>query len=298
MVGLMTAIASAPPAPPLRAWAYGLIAVVMFSGSLPATRAAVHDLAPLFVTMGRAAIAGLIGGALLVILRQPRPRRSDLPSLAITAAGVVFGFPLFTGLALAHITAAHASVYIGLLPLSTAIFAVWRGGERPRPAFWVFAAFGSACVAGFALHASATASWAGDGAMIVAITACGLGYAEGARLSRSLGGWQVVCWALVISLPVTLTYMLAGWPDWAMIGGPAKIGFAYVSLFAMLIGFFFWYRGLAEGGIAAIGQLQLLQPFLGLAIAAALLGEHVGWDMAIASAGVIASVAASRRWGR
>ncbi len=293
----MTSIASASPAPQLRAWINGFIGMAMFSGSLPATRAAVHDLDPVFVTMGRAAIAGLLGAVLLLVLRQRRPRLGDLHSLAITAVGVVVGFPLLTGLALRHITAAHALVYIGLLPLATALFGVWRGGERPRLAFWLFAAFGSACVAAFALRASAAASWAGDGAMVAAILLCGLGYAEGARLSRTLGGWQVVCWALVLSLPLTLAFMVWGWPDWTQVGEPARLGFAYVSLFSMLIGFFFWYRGLAEGGIAAIGQLQLLQPFLGLALAAGLLGEHVGWDMALASAGVIASVAGSRRLG-
>jgi drug/metabolite transporter (DMT)-like permease len=282
----------------LDAWINGFIGVAIFSASLPATRLAVIDLDPIFLTTARATIAGICAALLLLMIRQPIPRRADLPSLVIVALGVVLGFPMLTALALRHITSAHGIVYLGLLPLSTAIFGVLRAGERPKPAFWLFAVLGSLCVAGFALYRGTGASLVGDGLMLLAILVCGLGYAEGARLARTMGGWPVICWALVISLPIMAAFALTRLPDWSRVGNPALAGLAYVSLFSMLIGFFFWYRGLAKGGIAAIGQLQLFQPFLGLALAAGLLGEPVGWDMGLASLAVIGCVAGSRRFGR
>ncbi len=280
-------------------WISGFVGVAIFSGSLPATRVAVMQFDPLFLTVARAAIAGMLALALLLFFRQKRPSGTDLASLVVVALGVVVGFPLLTAMALQQITSAHSIVFIGLLPLATAIFAVIRGGERPRPAFWMFSVVGSALVVGFALAQDAGASLAGDGLMLAAVAVCGLGYAEGGRLSRTLGGWQVICWALVISLPVMVAGALYYMPEsFADIGVPALAGLGYVSLFSMLIGFVFWYRGLARGGIAAVGQLQLLQPFLGFGLAATLLGEPVSPLMFAATAGVIFCVAAARRFVR
>ena len=279
-------------------WINGFIGVVIFSGSLPATRVAVLQFDAIFLTVTRAAIAGLLGLALLLLFREKRPSWRDLAALTVVALGVVVGFPLLTALALRHITAAHSIVFVGLLPLATAIFGVIRAGERPKPAFWLFSILGSALVVGFALSQGFTASAVGDALMIAAILACGLGYAEGARLSRTLGGWQVICWALVLSLPVMIVLALITMPlSFAGIAAPAWIGLAYVSLFSMLIGFVFWYRGLAQGGIAAVGQLQLLQPFFGLAIAAAILHEPVTVAMFAVTAGVILCVAGARKFG-
>ena len=278
-------------------WLNGFLGVLIFSGSLPATRAAVMDFDPVFLTVARAAIAGLLGVALLVVFREKRPERGDLPSLGVVALGVVIGFPLLTALALRHITSAHSIVFIGLLPLSTAIFGVLRDGERPRPVFWVFSCIGSAFVVGFALKPGLTASPIGDLLMLAAILACGLGYAEGARLSRKLGGWQVISWSLALSLPVMAVLLLATLPSsFAQVGLPAWIGLAYVSLFSMLIGFIFWYRGLAQGGIAAVGQLQLLQPFFGLALAATLLGEQVSLGMLAVTLAVVLCVLGAKKF--
>jgi len=277
----------------------GLIGVLIFSGSLPATRVAVADFDPVFLTVARAAIAGLLGLALLLALRQKRPAPADLVPLAVVALCVVIGFPLLTALALKHVTAAHSIVFVGLLPLATAIFGVLRGGERPRRAFWFFAGLGSLCVVGFAWAQGIAASPVGDLLMLAAIIACGLGYAEGARLSRHLGGWQVISWALVLSLPIMAGLTLMTLPaSFGQVGGGAWLGLAYVSLFSMLIGFVFWYRGLVQGGIAAVGQLQLLQPFFGLLLAAALLGEAVSWQMVATSAAVVLCVAGARRYAR
>ena len=278
-------------------WGSGLLGVAIFSGSLPATRVAVGGFSPLFLTSARAVIAAGLGAALLWGLRQARPARGDLPSLAIVALGVVLGFPLLTALALQHVTSAHSIVFIGLLPLATALFGVLRGGERPRPAFWLFSLLGSGAVAGFALVQGGAASLAGDLLMLAAILLCGLGYAEGAALSRRLGGWQVISWALVLALPVMGPLALATRPAALEgIGVPAWLGLGYVSVFSMLVGFVFWYRGLALGGIAGVGQLQLLQPFLGLGLAGLLLGEPVEGAMVAVAAGVVVCVAAAKRF--
>jgi drug/metabolite transporter (DMT)-like permease len=278
-------------------WGNGLLGVLIFSGSLPATRVAVGEFNPLFLTSARAVIAGLLGMALLLLLRQTRPARTDLGSLAIVAIGVVIGFPLLTALALQHITAAHSVVFIGLLPLSTALFGVIRGGERPRPAFWVFSVAGSLLVAGFALTKGSSASLTGDVLMVAAIILCGLGYAEGAALSRRMGGWQVISWALILALPITAGFALWSLPPvWTGIDASAWIGFGYVSTFSMLIGFVFWYRGLALGGIAGVGQLQLLQPFFGLLLAALLLAEPITWPMIAVTVLVVGCVSGAKRF--
>lgn len=282
----------------MHGWGSGLLGVVIFSGSLPATRVAVGDFTPVFLTSARAVIAALLAIGLLALLRQKRPKRSDLFSLTVVALGVVVGFPLLTALALREMTAAHSIVFIGLLPLCTAIFGVVRGGERPRPAFWLFSCLGAGLVAGFALSQGGASSLTGDLLMTAAIVVCGLGYAEGATLSRRLGGWQVISWALVIALPLMGTLALATLPtDWGPIGMPAWVGLAYVSIFSMLVGFVFWYRGLALGGIAGVGQLQLLQPIFGLALAGLLLGEPIAPAMVIVALLVVGCVAGAKRYG-
>ena len=280
-------------------WINGFIGVVIFSGSLPATRLAVLEFDPVFLTVLRAAIAGVLAVALLWLFRERRPTRDQWLSLFIVAMGVVLGFPLLTALALQHVTSAHSIVFVGLLPLATAIFGVLRGGERPRPVFWIFSVLGSALVVGFAISQGLTASPTGDLLMLAAIVACGLGYAEGAKLSRSLGGWQVICWALLLALPAMapLTLWLAP-PTFAGISPAAWACLGYVSLFSMLIGFVFWYRGLAQGGIAAVGQLQLLQPFFGLALAAGLLHEQVSLGMLLVTVAVIGCVAGAKKFAR
>ncbi len=282
-----------------RGWVNGFIGMVIFSGSLPATRVAVADFDPLFLTAIRATIPAILGLALLVVLRQKRPGRGEMFPLFIVALGVVVGFPLLTALALQHITAAYSVVFIGLLPLATAIFAVLRAGEKPRAAFWLFSCMGASLVAGFALTRGVNTSLLGNIYMVGAIIVCGLGYAEGAKLSRTLGGWQVISWALILSLPVMAPLSYYSMPDtFSGVGQAAWAGLVYVSLFSMLIGFVFWYRGLAQGGIAAVGQLQLLQPFFGLTLAATLLSETVSWAMLGVTVAVVLCVAGAKHFAR
>ncbi len=280
-------------------WINGFIGVVIFSGSLPATRLAVMEFDPVFLTMLRAAIAAVLALLLLWLFKHKRPVRAQWLALVTVSFGVVIGFPLLTALALQTVTSAHSIVFIGLLPLATAVFAVLRGGERPKPMFWLFSTLGSLLVVGYACVQGLSAAPLGDLLMVLAVLVCGLGYAEGARLSRSLGGWQVICWALVVALPVVVPLSLILAPaSFTGISLPAWLSLAYVALFSMLIGFVFWYRGLAQGGIATVGQLQLLQPFFGLALAAGLLHEQVSLGMLLVTVAVIGCVAGAKKFAR
>lgn len=277
----------------------GFIGVLIFSGSLPATRLAIHDFSPVYLTVMRAAISGLLALAAVLLFKAKRPAKDQFIPLLIVAAGVVIGYPLLSAMALQHITSAHALVFLAILPLITAIFGVLRGGDNPRPAFWIFSVAGSLLVIGFALAQGLKASPVGDILMLSAVILCGLGYAEGAKLSKTLGGWQVISWALIVSsvIMVPASVLLAP-ASFTAVTIPAWAGLMYVSIFSMLIGFVFWYRGLALGGIAAVGQLQLLQPFFGLALAAKLLHEDVSTDMLMVTVGVILCVAGSRRFAK
>ncbi len=282
-----------------RGWLNGFIGVLIFSGSMPATRMAVIDLNPVFVTVARASIAGLLALAVLIVFKEKRPAKALYIPIAIVALGAVIGFPLLSAMALQHITSAHSLVFLGLLPIVTASFAVLRGGERPRPVFWLFSVMGSLLVIGYAIYQGLTASPIGDMLMLAGIVLCGLGYAEGARLSKTLGGWQVISWALVISLPIMLPIMFIYQPSsFSTVSTGAWFSLAYIALFSMFIGFIFWYRGLAQGGIATVGQLQLLQPFFGLGLAATLLHENVSLGMLGVTVGVILCVAGSKKFAK
>ena len=217
-------------------WLNGLFGVVIFSGSLPATRVAVLDMDPFFLTSLRASIAGILAIMLIFGFQEKRPHESQIIPLIIVALGVVIGFPLLTAMALQHVTSSHSIVFLGLLPLTTAIFGVLRGSERPKMAFWIFSVAGSLLVMGFALSQHASVSLTGDLLMLTAVIACGLGYAEGAMLTRILGGWQVISWALIISLPFMLVASLITMPETLSgIGTSAWVALAYVSLFSICL---------------------------------------------------------------
>jgi len=274
-----------------------MLGILIFSGTLPATRVAVASFDPVFFTLARAAIAGVLAVLLLLFLRQSRPSRSDIRGLLLVALGVVVGFPLLIALASRHVSAAHATVFVGLLPMATVLFSVLHGDKNPPWLFWLFSLSGSLVVIAFVMGQGSYALASDDLLMFIAVSICGLGYAEGARLARHMGGWQVICWALVFSLPVILPLCLWTLPDnLQQVAWPALLSLGYVSVFSTLLGFFFWYRGLALGGIASISQLQLLQPFFGLALAAMLLGEQVSMMMIASTMAVALCVVGARRF--
>ena len=267
----------------------GLVGVAIFSLTLPFTRMAVAELNPVFVAFGRAVVAALCSIPLLWQLKAVRPHGAQWKSLALTALGVVVGFPLFSSVAMRYVPASHGAIVLGILPLATAMFAALRFGERPSTGFWIAAVAGSGIVVVFALSQGGGGLQMADLALLAAVVAAAMGYAEGGRLSQTMGGQQVIAWALLLSLPLLLP--ITAWLGWryGISASPkAWLGFAYVSLFSMFIGFFFWYKGLALGGIARVGQVQLLQPFMTLLGAALLLGEALaGRNMLFALAVLI-----------
>ena len=273
----------------------GFLGVLAFSFTLPATRVAVEELDPVFVGIGREAGAAVLAAAILVATRSRLPTRPQLVRIGIVAGGVVFGWPLFTALALQGLTSAHSAVIVGLLPAATAVVAVMRAGEHPSRGFWMASLAGLIAVLVFAATQGAGFS-AGDIQILVAVALSAVGYAEGGALARELGGWQVICWAVALSAPLTVTIgAIAAVGSDLHAGGDAWLGFAYVSVISALLGFFPWYAGLARGGVAKIGQIQLLQPLLTLAWSALLLGEHIGAATIVASIAVLASVVATQR---
>ncbi len=274
---------------------FGTLGVAGFSLTLPATRLAVAELDPTFVGLGRAIIAAAIAGIALAVARAPRPIGMQWLRLGGVAIGVVIGFPLLSAWAMATVPAAHGAVVVGLLPLSTALFGVWLASERPRPLFWVSTTMGSITIILFSIASGGGAFHTGDLLLVGAVIAAGFGYAEGARLSRELGAWQTISWALVISAPILLIPALETMPhDIASVGWQSLCGFAYVSVVSMFLAYLVWYKGLALGGIARVGQLQLLQPFLTILAAAILLHELISWKEVLAALVVIVCVLIGR----
>jgi len=281
----------------------GLVGVLAFSLTLPMTRFAVAELDPWFLAFGRMAIAGIISAAWLLVIRAPRPGRDDLGLLAWSALGIVIGFPLLSSLALRHIPANHGAIIVGLLPFATSLLAAIVFMERQSGRFWICAAIGSGLVIAFALRdhgmngAGSLLSF-GNAAMLAAVFAGAIGYVAGARLTARLGGVAAIMWALVFALPLTLPVAAAiAWFEPPHAGVAAWGAFAYVTLVSQLIGFFAWYNGLARGGIARIGQVQLLQAFFTIGCAALLFGEQVSTLTWLFAIGVVATIAFGRGTG-
>jgi drug/metabolite transporter (DMT)-like permease len=270
----------------------GGLGVIFFSGTFPATKFALRDLSPWFISFGRAAVAAALAGITLAILRSRRPRGADLARVIASALSVVIATPLLIAFSLQHTPASHVAVVFALLPAVTAAFGSLRGGERPGLLFWAAALAGVAIVTAFELSQSHGGLSLADGYVLVAVVVCAAGYAEGALVARSIGGLETICWSLVATLPLTLPGALLTAPHHVP-STDALLAFLYVSIFAMFLGFVFWYAGLARG-IARVSQMQLLQPLLTLALSALLLDEHIGWVTALAAIGVIASVAVTQ----
>jgi drug/metabolite transporter (DMT)-like permease len=283
----------------------GLAGVLMFALSVPMTRLAGGStvdpqLPPAFVAIGRAAVAGVLSVVFLLITRAPLPRREHWGLLAVSAAGVVFGFPLFLGWAVRLVDAVHASVVIGLMPLATAALAAIWLRQRPSAAFWACALLGCALVLAFASFKGGGSVQLADLLLLGAIASTAVGYVGGARLAgRGMTAEQVICWMLVFSLPLTLP-----WTAWlafdqhdalAAARPAAWAGFAYVSLVSMWIGFFAWYRGLALGGTVRVSQVQLIQPFASMLAAVPLLGERLDTLTVVFALAVIATVLVGKR---
>lgn len=277
---------------------WGLLGVLAFSFTVPFTRVAVEALHPVFIGAGRAVVAAALAAIALAVTRQRLPRGTQWVRLIVVAGGVVLGFPLLTSFAMTSVPASHGAVVIGLLPAATAVAVVLRTRERPALSFWVFAALGAVAAVVFAALSSGgfgRLTWA-DLLLFGAVIAAAVGYAEGGLLSRELGAWQTVSWALVVAAPVTVTVSAVS----VAMAPPAAsvvhwLAFAYLAVVSMFLGFFAWYRGLAIGPMAQVSQIQLVQPVLTIAWATLLLGEPLGWATILGAVAVIAFAALSVR---
>lgn len=273
----------------------GLIGVIAFSLTLPMTRVALRELDPWFIGLGRAVVAALPAALWLAATRSPWPSRTQMASLARVSLGVVVGFPVCSSIGMQTVPASHGAVVIGVLPLATALFAAWLGGERLSRAFWLCAIAGSAIVIAFALTQGAGRLAIGDLWLLAAVVLGAFGYAEGGRLAREIGGAQVICWALVCSAPLLLVPV--AWLAWQQpwpLSAPVAASFAYVALVSQWLGFFAWYRGLALGGVARVGQVQLLQVFLTIGFATLFFGEVAPATTWLFAAAVAVTVFAGR----
>jgi drug/metabolite transporter (DMT)-like permease len=292
--------------PSTQGWLLGALGVAIFALSIPMTRlasgsAAEPQLPAVFVAIGRAALAGLLAMGWLAFRRAAWPRPEQWRQLALTALGVVFGWPLFLGFAVLHVDAVHASVVTGVLPMATAVVGALLLRQRPGAGFWACAVLGTGLVLGFAAWKGGAGFQRADGLLLIAVLLGAFGYVQGARLSSgpaasAMPPEQVICWVLVLSLPITLPVALYTWPA-LPVKASAWGGFLYVSVFSMWLGFFAWYRGLAIGGTLRVSQVQLLQPFLSMWFAVPLLGEKLDAATIGFSLAVMATVFLSKRIG-
>lgn len=275
--------------------AMGLVGVTIFGGTLPATRVALTIFSPAFVTFGRAALASCAAALLLVALRKRFPREHLLP-LLLAGLMLVFGFPAFSSIAMQTVPAAHGGVVLAILPLLTSIFATLIAGERPSPLFWLCGIAGTTLVVAFAVRDSGMTLSPGDLWLFLAALTASLGYVVSGKVSRLVPGWEVICWALVLTAPVSiLGSVLSFEPHYLQANLHEVLAFLYLGFGSMFLGFFAWNIGLGMGGIARVSQVQLLQCFVTLAISALILGETVGIDTVLFALAVMTVVALGRK---
>jgi drug/metabolite transporter (DMT)-like permease len=277
---------------------WGLLGVLAFSFTVPFTRIAIGGLSPMFIGSGRAVVAAVLAVLALSATRQRWPSARQWVRLVVVAGGIVVGFPLLTSYALTTAPAGHAAVVVGVLPAATAVMAVLRGHERPAPSFWVFAALGAVAAVTFGSVQNGGLGhlqWS-DLLLFGAVLAGAVGYAEGGLLSRELGSWQTVSWALVVAAPVMAALTTLAVVQEPLDATPVQwLAFAYLGVVSMFLGFFAWYRGLAIGPMSQVSQVQLVQPVMTIAWAGLLLHEPIGWATIVGGLAVMACAALAVR---
>ncbi|HZG04411.1 MAG TPA: DMT family transporter [Streptomyces sp.] len=276
--------------------ALAALGVAAFSLTFPATVWGLEGLGPWTVTSARVALSALLAGVALALARVPVPARRHWPGLAVVAGGCVLGFPLLTTLALQTSSTAHAAVVVGLLPMTTAVYAVLRTGSRPSPAFWAAAVAGAAVVVAFTLRESGGALSTGDLFLFAALLVCAAGYGEGGRLAREMPGWHVISWALVLCLPLSVVgTAVAVSAEPVRLTAHAVAGLLWLAVGSQFLGLVVWYRGLARAGVARASQLQLAQPLLTLVWAVVLLGEDLSPAAPLTALAVLVCIAVTQR---
>ena len=264
----------------------GFIGVLIFSLTLPITRHLTQiDFTSLEIGFGRGFLAGIASVLILLFKGQFKtenlPSKTDLRKLIIAAIGVVFAFPIFTAIAMQTIPAGNGGIVLAAVPLSTAIFAGLLSEENPTTKFWGIAVIGFITVIVFRLLTNdlgITNIGFGDFALLVCVVIGGMGYAQGGILGKTMSGWKVICWALVISLPLVIPLTILNFDVTHLIQVANEsfvsiLLFAFLCLFNNLIGFFFFYEGLGIGGVARVSQVDLFRPFFTFFFSAVFLGE-------------------------
>lgn len=274
----------------------GLMAVFIFGLTLPVTRFISPYFEPVFIGLGRAALAALFAAFFLLFYKAPWPSFTHIKRLLVVALGVVIGFPVLSAWAMQSLPASHGGVVLGILPLATAAASRVVSDERPSLGFWIIALIGSALVISYSLLQGGGTFLFGDLALFAAVISAAFGYAVGGKLSKELGGWQVICWALVIVLPITLIPAVYYAPsDISSLEPSTLLGFLYLTLASQLFGFFIWYNAMAIGGVARVSQVQLLQPFITLLASVWVLSEVIDQQSYFFAAAVVLLVAISKR---
>jgi drug/metabolite transporter (DMT)-like permease len=287
-------VAARVPGTPMTAGvAWGGVGVLCFSGTAPATRVAAPAFGPETLTFARIVIAALLAAGALTLMRDTaRPARADLPALARMGLGLAVGFPLLLAVAVERVPAAHGAVVVGLVPAATAMLSVLLTGERPPPLFWIGCAAGLAAVVSFAISQGGGSLRSADLWLLAAVASCAVGYVEGGRLAHRIGAVPSLCWAVILLAPaalIGLTISISS-RSFEHLDAGAWTGLVYAGVTSMFLGSIAWYRGLAAGGIARIGQLNLLQPLLAIAWSALLLKEHIGAAVPLTALAVLASM--------
>ena len=269
----------------------GLLGVIAFGLTLPATKLVISYLDPIFIGLGRAILASLFAVVFLFVFRQSFPKKNQVYQLLVVSLGVVVGFPVLSSWAMLYVPASHGGVVLGILPLATAIIGVLIGDERPNIYFWVVSSVGAGLVILYSLIQGSSGIHIADVALLGAVISAAMGYAVGANLSKELGGWQVICWALVFAFPFIIIPAIYYSPkSLSNIPITGYIGFLYLALISQLFAFFVWYKGLALGGIARVSQIQLIQPFITLIVSALFLSEIIEIETIVFVLLVVSSV--------
>ncbi|MFJ8148410.1 DMT family transporter [Streptomyces sp. NPDC096048] len=272
------------------------LGVVAFSLTFPATAWGLEGFGPWSLIAVRSILAAVIAGGCLLMLRVALPERRHWFGLAVVGGGVVLGFPLLTTLALQTSTTAHAAVVVGLLPLTTALLSALRLGTRPSRTFWIAALAGAAAVLAFTVRQSGGALTTADACLFAALLVCAAGYTEGGRLARVMPGWQVIGWALVLCVPLTVPMAAVALSfEPVHLTAHSVTGLLWVAAGSQFLGLVVWYRGMAAIGIPKASQLQLAQPLLTLVWSVLLLGEHLTVAAPLTAAAVLVCIAVTQR---
>lgn len=269
----------------------GTIGVICFSLTLPATRIAVEYFGTTIVGLGRTVVAAFLVAIIFIVRKEKLPTPRQFKSLGIVAFGAVLGFPLLTSWAMESLPVSHGAVEVALLPLSTAGFAMLRAGEIPSIKFWISSLIGSFAVIIYALHLGFGHLQFADLAILAAVLILGLSYAEGGKLAKELGSWQVIAWAILIGAPffiipvglhLTIEMLHAPFQAW--------VSFFYLAVVSQFLAYVAWYSGMALGGIARVSQIQYLQPFLMILFATIFLDESITFFTLLIAVVVVLSV--------